>query len=393
MKWTKCFALALGMSWTASNTVACSRGRTGNPTDTRPVAFGALAIRSSPTVDIGIGGVDDRRGFGRVAAATRLSNGDFVILDSRSNTIHAYSRAGHPVWSFGRTGGGADGFRAASWLGRCHGDSLFTWDPLEGRVVVVGPNGAFGRQFRQPSNTAAMRCTPAGVIAVLTAPPPNGKPPQSGESPRRVGTVYLANALGDTTASVGPVSFAENRPMGRATFVATAGRRLYVGTADSGSVDAYTLDGQHEAAIRVTGDRLRSPTRREYRAAIAQLVAGLRYEKDRDAAARYLRRIPMPSVAPPYSGVFTAPDGTVWVDTSEPGDTHTVLRAVSSTGQPVGELHLPLDLRVLEVGDDYIVGAHRTARGEERVIAYRYSHQQLRTAATLPRPMPRIAGR
>lgn len=101
-------------------------------------------------------------------------------------------------------------------------------------------------------------------------------------------------------------------------------------------------------------------------------MAGLLSDDDREAALRYFRRIPAPAQLPAYSGLFVSKDGMIWVQASALGDSQTVLSAVTPEGRLLGDIHLPVDVTVFEIGRDYILGAYQRREGEDRVLLYRF---------------------
>ena len=80
--------------------------------------------------------------------------------------------------------------------------------------------------------------------------------------------------------------------------------------------------------------------------------------------------MPMPELMPPYYGLFADEDGTLWVVTSMPGDTVTHLRAIAADGSIVGDIELPVNLDVFDVGRDYVLGAYLDEGGEQHVVLY-----------------------
>lgn len=351
---------------------ACTRDAGLQDPAKRATASGVFVVEPAPFVEFGPGGAGEIGEFERASGGVRLATGEIVIADSRENRVRYFDRSGKALRSFGRTGGGPDGFRAVAWIGRCAGDSVFVWDPLDQRVVVISPTATFVRKYRQPENAAVMRCSQDGVFVILGEPEKVEKPPLTGISPRQMVSLLLADANGGRIRPLARVRFPENRPLGRGTFFDVAGDRVYVGTADSGYVDAYSLDGVRLQSLRVLRPGSRRPTARNYDRALDEIVAGLSRQEDRDAARKYLARIPLPQVLPPYSGVFGSPDGTVWISASARGDSETVLRAVSPSGDPLGGITLPSDVRVFEIGSNYILGAYRTKNGGDRAVLYRF---------------------
>jgi hypothetical protein len=57
---------------------------------------------------------------------------------------------------------------------------------------------------------------------------------------------------------------------------------------------------------------------------------------------------------------------------SFPGDGATILQAVEPDGRVVGELRLPVEMDLFEIGMDYILGAYQLPDGEQRVSAYQF---------------------
>ena len=259
------------------------------------------------------------------------------------------------------------------WLGRCHADSVFVWDLASRRVVVFDAQGKFARAFTQPTNLASVSCSPASTLALLIAPNNQLPPRPTGDAPRRFSQVELTDSRGDAIAVIKPVPFFENRPLGRGTFVSIADGRAFIGTADSGFVDVYSLRGDPLGSFRIVNYPRRSPTSEQYYNAIDQLAAGFLTDADRERARRYLRRIPPPKVLPPYFGLYGSPDGTVWARTSAVGDSQTVLSALTSTGRYRGSVSIPFDMTVLDIGEGYILGAYEHKEREQRAVLYKFA--------------------
>jgi hypothetical protein len=92
----------------------------------------------------------------------------------------------------------------------------------------------------------------------------------------------------------------------------------------------------------------------------------------RDGARKWVLAIPMPEKLPPFTGLFVDADGALWVVLSAPGDPDTRLRAYSPEGRVLGNLTIPVNLNVFEVGTNYVLGAREDADGEQFVSLYTY---------------------
>jgi hypothetical protein len=81
----------------------------------------------------------------------------------------------------------------------------------------------------------------------------------------------------------------------------------------------------------------------------------------------------MPDYLPAYVDIFTDPAGLLWVVTAVPGDESTTIHAFAPDGEGVGDVVLPADVKVFEIGGDYILGIRFGEDGQETLLMYRYS--------------------
>ena len=314
--------------------------------------------------------------FGYAMAATRLSNGTVVIGDNLGPSVQYVDANGELVTTAGREGGGPGEFMGVSWLGQCGPDSVFVWDGRQNRMSVFDAQGEFVRQYQFPADASisarigATRCSRSGVFALQGLPRRPSIPTPSGPGEQYRTPLWLADALGHTMHELQDIAMGELRPMGKFTGVALTSDHMYVGTADSAYVDVYGLDGVLTRVIAV-GVQLRRPTEHHYERAIVAQVGGSGSTEFRRDWIERLSEIPMPDYMPPYTGVFATAEGTLWVLVSVPGDSTTKLRAFEPDGTMIRDVHLPPDLRVLEVGDDYFLGAYEDEEGEPFVVMYR----------------------
>ena len=359
------------IGFVALTTTACSRDRRLLASQRVATATGAVRVDPRPVADFGSDGPTTEGEFSHVTAGTRLSTGQLVIVDPRLKRVVYFDSSGHPIRTVTGAAPGAAGFKAPVWIGRCSGDSVLVWDALADSLALFDAAGRFVRQFGAPKNIAQLRCSADGALVAVGAPRIAHKASLFGLSNRELVPLGVSARYSDSLHTVKFVPFVENRPLGRATFLAINKGELYVGTADSGVVNGYSLDGNHTGTIRVSSDSTPAPTASEYSAAIDEIVGGLGSKSDRDHARAYFERIPRPNAVPPYSGIFASPNGTVWADVSVPGDSEAVLHSFSSSGQSLGEVRLPADVTILEIGTDYILGAYKAGDDLERIVVYR----------------------
>ena len=348
------------------------------------VAQSDWRIDAKSVLDISSNAAGGKILFSRVSGATRLSDGTIVIADGDDKVLHFFDATGKPLRSAGREGSGPGEFRNVTWLGRCSGDSLHVWDMLQRRMAVFAPSGLWIRQYAIPSDSAAgatpwmtLACSSRGVIAFQSQPnmskgriaPKNPAAPTRKERViRTTANVSVANATGKVISRVGERPSGSMYVMGgggfplplaATTYVAVASDRVLVGSADSTStVSAYAPDGT------VTVLKLSLPVRQStpaQRARAAAAMASLAPPPLRTMAEDSLKVSPMPAILPPYSALFGDLDGVLWVQLTVPGDPSTRLRAVSADGKTLGEISLPANVVVHEIGRDYVLGAYDDA--------------------------------
>lgn len=337
-----------------------------SPREGRAVA--QWAVDSLPAVEISATASDGALGFLYTQAATRLSDGRIAIADAHDASVRLFDASGKPLGTVGRRGDGPGEFQTPTWVRQCGADSLFVWDAFQGRVTVLDGAGRYVRQYAEVHNPFELACTRSGIVAGITMPNVTGPPNAKGEA--YTAPLWLGDTQGKITKEIGEVAFGENRPLGRVTRFAVTDDRLYVGTAESDSVDVYALDGRRLHAVSV-GVPSRRPTRRNYERAIDGMV-GLITDKDfRERQKQKMLEIPMPEHLPAYSGILTDQAGTLWVVTSALGDSDTRLRAIGDAGDVLGEVRIPAEVRALEVGNDYILGIREDVGGEQHVVLYR----------------------
>jgi len=66
------------------------------------------------------------------------------------------------------------------------------------------------------------------------------------------------------------------------------------------------------------------------------------------------------------------PAGSLWVVTSAPGDDRTELHGFSPSGQSLGEIRLPIETRLFEVGSEHILDAYEAPDGQAHVALYHF---------------------
>lgn len=360
----------------------------------RAAAQTAWRVDAKPVLDVSSNSRTGTVLFARVSGATRLSDGTIVIADADDKVLHFFDATGKPLHSAGHEGSGPGEFRHVTWLGRCSGDSLHVWDMLQQRMAVFAPGGAFVRQCAVPSDSAAgatplmtLACSSLGVIAfqgqpvmskMRVAPKNPAMPTREERAIKTAAVVSIANSTGKVTKRVGERPSGTMYlmggggfplPLAGTTYVAVAGDRVFVGSADStSSVASYAADGTMTTLKLSIPARPSTPAQR---ALAATAMASMAPQQVRRMAEDSLKVSPMPATLPPYSALFGDSDGVLWVQLTVPGDPSTRLRAVDAGGKMLGEIALPANLVVHEIGRDYVLGAYDDADDVPHLAMFR----------------------
>jgi hypothetical protein len=308
---------------------------------------------------------------------TVLSNGTIVIADRWGAAVHFFDARGVLVRSVGRRGAGPGEFSSLSWLGQCGEDSVVVWDGALGRATEIDQLGQIGRQYPIPTDPAMdtpptfLTCSRHGTIAYLGTP--SGYPARPGEFADVQAPLAIADADGQVTHQLGDVPAWDGRWVGRLTSIALSADYLYVGTAESAAVDAYRLNGKRQAIVPVPVAP-RPPTRYHLERAVDALVMALGNRDERARMRRLmLERGHLPEYLPPYSALLTDPRGTLWVVLSVSGDPDTRLRGLDHEGRVVADLRVPADVKVFEVGHNYLLTLLADVDGQPHVALYRFA--------------------
>jgi hypothetical protein len=354
-----------------------------------PVALNSQQPRAgeSPILDIPGTSPTGEIMFEQAAGATRLSNGGIVVADRTGGSVRFFDETGRVVHIAGRSGRGPGEFQLISWLGQCSPDTVFAFDFLLQRMSVIDRDGEIVRQYQVSTTStpgappAVINCSRTGTFAMLGRPYKREAPPLRSRFVRAPGVLVLADANGRVTRTLGMVPVTDMdtdgggwapRPMGRLTSLAVTADRVYAGTADSAFVTVLTHQGMPLRSLAV-GVPQREVTPRHIERAVDAYAVYMSPGPAREAVKRAFMKEPMPAFLPPYRALYTDPDDRLWVLISAPGDSTTMLRAISRDGAIIGDVQLSADATVFEVGRHHILAGVEDEDGEPHVMMYRLS--------------------
>jgi hypothetical protein len=300
--------------------------------------------------------------------ATRLPSGAVVVADQYADVLRFFDAEGRPLRNVGRKGQGPGEFGDVVWVSHCGADSLYAWTYTRRMMLVFDAAGEFTREFRPQGNAHEFTCSSTGQFVALGLPDRFVQPNAEGET--ATASIWLADTQGDSIASLGSHPFGENRALGRFTRIAFGSDVIYIGTADSAWVDTHYMDGRPKKSLPL-GVEPRAPTQVEYARAIEKLIAVTPNRAVRDAFRARYAALPIPARLPPYVDLRVDPTGLLWAVIPGASDGETRLRAIDADGIVQGDVTVPIQLTVFEIGRDYILGGYRDSSELEHVVLFR----------------------
>ncbi len=334
----------------------------------RPSPAGDLAswtIGPTPLLEI----TDDDPGgevlLGAAEHVTRLADGGVLVSDRGLHALRFFGPDGRFVRAVGRQGSGPGEFEYIRVVYRCS-DSLFVEDIVARRVTVYTLDGALARtmttsEFGGGTEAYRSACNADGLFVHHAW----GQFDSSRRGRHRDSVaVWLAMANGERRAeldSVGGqdyVAFGDGTARGllrRTPHLAIGRRHVYVGSADSGVVQVYTLNGASVGVRRLPDTDLRA-TDADLEWAKRLDTLGQTAAEQAQSRNEWALDTP-PTTLPAYDAMLVDHDEHLWVRRHPvAGKTETPWIVFDPDGAHVATVLLPAVLIVHEIGRDYIAG-------------------------------------
>lgn len=352
------------------------------------------SLAERPELDIGVVEGEGAYQLDKVGKVARLSDGRIVVADGGSLELRFFSADGKHLVSAGRKGGGPGEFQAISWMAVAAGDSVLAWDPHASRLSVFSPDGRFVRDFKPdglqmfPSVEAAigdgaLLMTP-GFDAAAVGERPEGeyrdtavwmRVPLAGGAARELsrrpaGEMFLSKDDG--------AFMTEQVVFGRALYVAGAPDGLYAGFSDRYEIEHRGADGALRRLIRRAGEPRRvteADVDAYYAGSGAMDVSGM----PPAMRARFMEmqrtereRVPRRETLPAFDQLLVDSEGNLWVRDVRPDKEKPNTWSVFDTeGRWLGTVQTPAELRVQQIGPDWVLGTAKDDLDVEHVRLYR----------------------
>jgi hypothetical protein len=359
-------------------------------------AGGAWTLADSPSVSIGATAGEEPYQLFRVSDVARASDGRIFVLNAGTGEVRIFDAAGTYMRSLGGSGSGPGEFRypAALWL--LAGDSVMVWDSPMGPRVVFSPDGTVGRTeavdraavmslLGEGRSTEDVRALRDGGLIVAAWTVGSDMTQTEGQLFRPEFELLLVTADLAHATSLGMAGGIEQMFMtaeGRRRPVtvlfsphyqiATGGSplRIAVGNGDRYDIRIRDADGSLRQIVRRTTPPARV-TAEERDARREEYLAFAESQGRRPMIERMYAAMPDQESFPAHGPLIVDDAGNVWVaDFARPSDATTRWTVYDTAGRIAGTVETPIDLQVVEVGADYVLGIARDEDDVERIMLY-----------------------
>jgi hypothetical protein len=335
----------------------------------------AWRVDTTPFLDIG----DDQRGpayeLVRVTGAMRTADGGVIVANSGSAEVRRYAASGDWVWSTGRRGDGPGEFNRLSQLARAANDSVVAFDFWLGRATMLDAQGNLGRTVTPyRPGTRVRQLWPLhdrGFLAMVIDFEAVASQAGRVRYPAHLVRTGADGVVLDTVVTVPSeesfiIPTGDARPLfARNAYVAVRDSLLLVGNGDTMEYREYTTAGRLVGIVRGAPSDLTVSAED-----VARERRSYAIPNAPDWHRALVASLPAPATRPAFAALVVDATGAVWLGpyrsqgvTAGPAEWAVFDRA----GTWLGHVSLPGDLRVFEIGQDYVLGTQRDSLDVEHV--------------------------
>ncbi|HEY4320926.1 MAG TPA: 6-bladed beta-propeller [Gemmatimonadales bacterium] len=336
-------------------------------------------VDSTPILDIGQQDGPDPYLLGQVVGAVRRDDGSIIVVDGDAHQLRLFDSTGHFVKARGRKGPGPGEFAYIEQIARCGPNQL--WIGTGPRISIWTADLEFVRELSVRQNVMwPLICFGgSGLLAKrdlnnMDDPTTNTTRDDSlelialdsaGDSPHDLMSIAVWRRI-YLVESKPRVSFPN--PFAPMTVLAENGADMIVGTARTLGFEVFDAQGRLLRIVRgPAGDlAFTAAMRQDY---LSSALVG-RDKEDRE----WLNRAgnPIPATMPAYTEIQTDAVGNVWVNRfASPGSSLNRWGVFGRDDHFLGHVTLPRDLKVFDIGADYLLGMASDSAGAQHVRLYR----------------------
>jgi hypothetical protein len=340
-------------------------------------AGGGWKLSPEPVVQIGSADGPPETQLFRVQTVRRLPDGRIIVANSGTNEVRVYSSTGQHIRTIGREGQGPGEFRSPRNFWLLPGDSLLVVDldrasvfDSAGQFIRSESFGMIDPQDRFDDGSYLRVVFAAGVdayalgasrprYAIVRATRMDGSDPDTlTELPGS--DTYRISPDGNNIAAYSP-------PFGRRRMVMVHESSIYTG--DGSDFEVWELDTRG-APVRIMRRVAEAEpvTSDAIQAAEQAMLERAQYEVQRQRLWQLFREWKHPPTQPFFDEIVIDLDGNVWTRLFQAAPHETRQWTVfDADGSWLGEVEMPAELIVKQIGRDYVLGLWRDTLNVEYV--------------------------
>ena len=379
------------MNAACSQFVAClvavahtATGGRAQPAQPVHSAAQSWVVESTPLADIGGSPTDHRDQLGRAVAAARFDNGQIAVLDAFIPAVRVYSAKGVHLRDLGRSGQGPGEF-----------GEVIAFATVSDTAVVLDRSGdvewitSDGRHLRSLTTRQSgfldprFNARPSAVLydgSVLLRAEERLYGRVRGEYRQTVGLLRVANrVVSDTIGWFRGDSIrtdAGDNPIPRpylpdaGLLWSSAGGRVFAVTADATKVIIVTVGGAPIGEFAAEGRR--TPVNEADVAAIAdEWAARGATANDRRVIREFVEGRPRARVAPFFRSMLAVSAQELWIESWQRDGSSSEWLVYSATGALIARVLVPANLKLQDVGADWVLGVARDDDDVQHVRLHR----------------------
>jgi len=336
-----------------------------------------------PIVQIGEREGDEAYQFVTLWDVTRTPDGRYVAADDAAKEVKVFDSTGRHLQTIGGDGEGPGEFRAVWLVGVYRGDSIYAFDYGLMRTSIFAPDGTFGRAVRNPIPGNYWMTGVFSDGSFLLQNPGEGRPQGPPGLKWDTAAVVVVSPDGDRVDTLGyfpnrQILLESNGLQAMYHFqdvaIGNAGAgEFFFGTSDQDEVRFYNREGELERIIRRgrEAEPVTEETKEEYKAGFLSYMAKEQGVEAASRAAPMLDAAVYAEEVPFFGDILLDSEGYLWVqDYSTPFFLNPNWSVFQPSGQWLGEVRMPSDLRVTDIGKDYVLGVRMDEDGVQYLQAF-----------------------
>jgi hypothetical protein len=344
---------------------------------------GGWTIDPTPALEIGVEEGEEPYMLSRVFDAVRLPDNRILVGNSSTGEIRVFDSQGKFLKSVGRKGSGPGEFAEFSSIRfwRLRDGSLLAYDGGNLRAHLFDSTLAYQRTVRIQSTRDGLRAFLQGVFAdgswqMLALVPELRNEPGTYLRSEQQFVRFNPDGTPDTTLrrvegrtryvhQFGSITHFPFVPF-TAEPLAAAGEYFWVVNGGGTELEQRSRRGDLARIVRLSHDLPRTSDvySRYVEASLATMDSTRRAQYEHFYGLHH----PLPEHIPAYQAILVDATSHVWLERYRlPGDTVPSWDVISPKGRWLGAVAVPSRLRLLQVGDDFVLGRHLDTLGVERI--------------------------